>query len=70
MTVLLVVGVGVVLWLGACTVVVALCMSAKEGDRPDTALAEEFSAQRQRTRARLPALPRPMVPRSRAWRVT
>ncbi len=65
--------VGIVVWLAACVVVVALCMSAKEGDRSDAALAEELSAQRarhaRRSRARIPGL-RTKVSHSRAWRVT
>jgi len=51
-SVLLIAGIVTVVWLGACLLVVALCVSAKQGDGEDAALAPLAVPEPRRSRSR------------------
>ena len=58
MSVLLIIGIVVALWIGLCVLVVALCVSAKDGDGVDATRAPARVARprRRRSRRTAPAL--------------
>lgn len=58
MSVLLIIGIVMAVWMGVCVLVVALCVSAKEGDGEEATLAPDAVLEPRRRRAgrRAPAL--------------